>query len=208
MNKIMELVNISTSVSKLGVAIPTVNLPAGVTCRSNAPCAHDCYACKGNFRFANVQKSHINNLNTYLSNPDVYFGIIDLRLQAIPYKFFRYHSSGDIVDMNYLEHMVILAEKHMQTRFLCFTKKYELVNKYLEGHKEFPENLIIVLSNWGEFHCENPYDLPTAWVRLRKIETEIPENANKCSGFCGSCVNTEASCWNLKKNESVVFKQH
>lgn len=204
----MELVHISTSISKLGTAIPTINLPAVVTCRADAPCKGQCYARKGNFIFKNVVKSLENNLNTYLNNPDIFFNVIDMNLQMVPYKFFRWFSSGDIVNSEFFERMVDLANKHQNTRFLCFTKKYEIVNAWISQNGELPENLVIVFSNWGEFRCENPYNLPTSWVLLRREQCEIPEDARVCSGYCGNCVNTECSCWSLKKGESVVFKQH
>ena len=53
-----HFVHVSTTVSKLGPTIPTVNLPALVTCRPDAPCRTEgCYALQGNFRYPGVQKS-------------------------------------------------------------------------------------------------------------------------------------------------------
>lgn len=204
----MELVHISTTNTKLGTAIPTVNLPPIITCRPDAPCKRVCYACKGRFRFPNVVKSLQNNLNTFLNDPEVFFGVISLYLQAVPYKYFRWFSSGDIVNDQFFEGMVKIAETHKGTRFLCFTKRFEIVNKYLDRNGKIPENLIVVLSNWNDFRCENPYNLPTSWVELKNVECEIPADAKVCNGFCGECVNTKCSCWDLKQGESVRFKQH
>ena len=204
----MELVHISTSISKLGTAIPTVNLPAVLTCRSDAPCKKYRYACKGNFRFKNVIKSLENNLNTYLNNPDIFFGTIDMQLQAIPYRYFRWFSSGDIVNAEFFERMVALANKHTATKFLCFTKKFEIVNAWIEKNGDLPDNLIVVFSNWGDFRCDNPYNLPTSWVEFKKEKYDIPEDAIQCNGYCGDCVNTGCSCWDLHKGESVKFHQH
>lgn len=196
---------ISLNVGKLGETIPTINLPAGITCNPETPCFKGCYARKGNFTYKNVQKSLQKNLEAYLQNPEGFFSIIDAILQNIPYKFFRWHSSGDIVDCRYLEFMCKLARKHKATKFLCFTKKYVLVNEFFYSHRK-PKNLIIVFSNWGDWKCENPHNFPTAYVDLGK--TEIPQNANKCNRFCGACANTKFSCWNLQKGEAVCFKKH
>lgn len=204
----MELVHISTTNTKLGTSIPTVNLPPILTCRSDAPCKKDCYACKGRFHFPSVIKSLQNNLNTFLNDPAVFFGVIDLHLQAVPYKYFRWFSAGDIVNERFFDGMVEIAIKHPDTKFLCFTKRYEIVNRYLDVTDELPANLIVVFSNWGDFRCENPYNLPTSWVELKKVECEIPEDARVCNGYCGTCVNTGCSCWDLKTGESVRFKQH
>lgn len=199
---------ISNRVSKLGEGIGTVNLPAITTCRDDAPCKKGCYACKGNFMYNSVKTGIMRNLEAYIDDPQKYFEILDHQLAMIPYRFFRYHSSGDIVDTKYLEGMCWLARRHKGTRFLCFTKKFELVNTYLDSHQK-PANLILVLSNWGEWQCDNPHNLPTAWVEFGKESDKlIPINAVKCSGNCGECCNTEASCWNMKKGNSVYFHKH
>lgn len=204
---ISDYPKISMTISKLGGVIPTINLPAVVTCNPDAPCTKKgCYACKGNFCFESAKKSLKRNLESYIRSPENYFAKIDLFLAAAPYRFFRYHSSGDIVNERYLELMFELAKKHPKTRFLCFTKKYKLVNEYIEKN-ENPKNLILVYSNWGEWKCENPHNLPTAWVRFNE-ETEIPDDAIECTGYCAKCVNTETSCWDLQNGMSVVFKKH
>lgn len=197
---------ISKGNTKLGINIATVNLPACVTCRPDAPCFKYCYARKGNFRFKTVEESLANNYKAYLDNPKGYFDVIDAGLTMVPYRFFRWHSSGDIPCTDYLDRMCKLARRHKGTIFLCFTKRYEIVNEYLDHHRR-PSNLILVFSNWGEWRCENPHNLPTAWVKFDK-NTEIPEKAHKCPGYCGDCVNSECSCWKLKNGESVYFDKH
>lgn len=199
---------ISNTVSKLGVGIATLNLPAIKTCRPDAPCKKGCYACKGNFLYTSVKTSLQRNLEAYIENPDRFFNVLHNQLEMIPYRFFRWFSSGDIVDERFLEGMCWLARKHKNTQFLCFTKKYELVNEYLRNHRK-PKNLIIVLSNWGNWICENPHNLPTAWVEFgTETDKNIPENANVCSGKCFECVNTSEHCWRMQKGESVKFKKH
>ena len=210
MQDLMNYPRISTSVSKLGIAIPTINLPAGITCRPDAPCQKGCYAKKGNFCYKKVKNGIEMNLKAYLDNPKRYFEKIEYTLKMIPYQCFRYHSSGDVVDTMYLELMCKTARKCKTTKFLCFTKKYELVNEYVESGKRIPSNLIIVFSCWGSYIPENPYNFPTSHVRFKngKDNEYIPENAVECTGFCGECCNTDSSCWKMKKGSSVVFNQH
>lgn len=199
--------------AKLGAYISGVNLPAGMTCRSDAPCRKGCYAMKGHFMFKSVNDSLQKNLEAFLNSPTQFFDLIIAKLHILPYRYFRWHSSGDIVNKEYLEGMVRTAEECPQTEFLCFTKKYEIVNDYLDTHHSLPDNLHIVFSHWGSFEVPNPYELPTAHVRFRKEDelhdnSGIPDDAIECSGFCGNCVSTEKNCWMLKNNESVVFNQH
>lgn len=199
---------ISNAVSKLGIGIGTINLPAVSTCRADAPCRKGCYACKGNFTYKTVKSGLQKNLDAFIEDPNKFFNILHNQLEMIPYKFFRYHSSGDIVNERYLEGMCWLARKHKGTQFLCFTKKYELVNKYLNSHRK-PKNLVIVLSNWGEWVCDNPHNLPTAWVEFgTETDKLIPENSIKCHGKCAECINTSEHCWRIQKGESVYFHKH
>lgn len=201
-------VNISTSNSKLGGFIPTLNLPAVVTCRCDAPCRKTCYACKGNFSYANVKASHLNNLEQFIKTPERFKNDILYFLNngLISYKFFRWHSSGDIINNDYFLMMVEIAKRTPQTKFLCFTKKYEIVNDFLSGGGTIPKNLAIVFSAWDEsWIFDNPYNLPVAYVRFKKgLNSNIPNTANECGGLCSQC----QKCWHLKNGDSVVFNQH
>ena len=110
--------------------------------------------------------------------------------------------------MAYLEMMTRVAENLPDTRFLAFTKKYELIDDYINSHGSLPRNLIIVLSAWGDFKPANPHDLPVAYIRFKKETTGIPADARPCPSYCGDCVATGMSCWDLKRGESVVFNEH
>jgi len=112
------------------------------------------------------------------------------------------------------EHMLWAArlgvkdDSFQRRRFLAFTKKYELIDDYINSHGSLPENLIIVLSAWGEFKPANPHNLPVAYIRFKKETTGIPADARPCPSYCGDCVATGMSCWDLKRRESVVFNEH
>lgn len=200
---------ISLTNSKLGGAIPSINLPPLQTCRENAPCAKLCYARKGNWTYNNVKKSHLDNLEHFNTNPANFFDEIIKTLNNgdIIYRFFRWHSSGDIPNLTYLMGMVRVARECPQTKFLAFTKKFELVNMYLSIYDELPSNLKIVYSAWDKnFEVPNPYNLPVTYVMFKNEEDnpQIPEFAIPCIGKCYEC----KSCWSLQKGQSVVFKQH
>lgn len=202
-------IKISRTNAKLGAFIPCVNLPAGVTCRPDAPCQKLCYAKKGNFTYNNVRQSHIDNLELYKSDPETYFNdIIDyLNNQDVTFKYFRWHSSGDIVDAAYFEGMIKVAEHCENTRFLCFTKRFDIINDYKKKGGIIPLNLKIVFSGWTKhFKIDNPYNLPTTIIDFRKKEenAKCVATAIPCGGDCSSC----KTCWFLRNGETVVFKQH
>lgn len=202
-------ITISTSNSKLGYAIPTISLPPQCSCRKDAPCTKGCYGKKGNFLFKNVQESHMGNYKAYAENPDAYFDevIAYLSNPLITHKFFRWHAVGDIVDERYLIGMIRVAKKCKSTKFLCFTKKFDLVNEYMTQGGSIPSNLKIVFSAWSKgFKVDNPYNFPVAYVFFKKADMNpnIPEMAIPCKGHCPECL----ACWGLRKGQSVYFNEH
>ncbi len=201
------MVKISTTNSKLGV-IPSVNLPPIVTCRRNCPCARDCYATKGRYRFQNVQDSLHHNLREYFANPDQYFEDVKFAINngMVSYLYFRWHAAGDFVDGRYFKGVIKVAEELPATSFLAFTKKFEIVNGFIHNGGVIPENLHIVFSAWGDdFKIKNPYHFPVAYVRFKDKENKtIPTTAAECSGDCTHCLQ----CWNIKNGQSVVFNKH
>lgn len=209
----LEHVHISRGNTKLGADIPSVNLPAGCTCREDAPCFKKCYARKGRFSFPHNRELVEMNLRVWQEEPIQYQR--DVMIAAFKSKFFRWHSSGDIPDAEYLQMMVDVARRLPDTKFLCFTKKYELVNAYIEGAGDLPANLSIVFSAWGNWQPENPFGLPVAYIRFRKDQADIPQHAFQCPKYCGDCVMTGCSCWDLKRGfhdddgvDCVVFDEH
>ena len=123
-------------------------------------------------------------------------------------RFFRFHVSGDIPDMGYLLHMVSVARRNPHCELLCFTKKYELVNYWLDNGGNIPPNLHLVFSIWRGLPVNNKYDLPEAHVRYRDGTTTADDGAKECGGNCTECATTDEGCWILKRGEQVVFNEH
>lgn len=201
---------VSMGNSKIGLCL-NANLPVVITCRENAPCASSgCYAKKGCYNFKSVRNLYHNNLMSYMTDPDMYFQRIDDALNggSVIFKYFRWHSSGDIVDSKYLDGMCELAKKNAVTTFLCYTKKYELVLEYAKGH-EIPSNLTIIFSMWRDCGLEfRNSGFPIAYVKFANDEdgfnAMIPENAFMCPGACEKC----HYCWHMKSEHNVYFNEH
>ena len=198
-----QYAKVSNTNSKLGGQIYSINLPPVVTCRADAPCFKGCYACKGNWLFPNVKNSLQQNLEAYRNNPTLFFESVATQTALV--RFCRWHSSGDIVDMQYFEGMCKVARKNKETHYLCFTKKYEIINEFLSKGKRIPKNLSIVFSAWSNWIPENPYDLPMTYVYGKEFNNElIPKDAIPCGGKCETC----QACWTLKKGQHVYFLKH
>lgn len=209
MNDIKEQhVCISKSNIKLGM-IPSVSLPPIVTCSPNACkfCGKKCYARKMCKLRPSVKESYENNLDILLNDKEKFWREVGGSMALTTY--FRFFVSGDIYDKDFLENMVLCAKKNKHCNILCFTKKYSLVNEYLEHHR-LPKNLKIVFSAWKGLEMPNPYKLPTAEV-MYKDGTSTAEEGKKyiyCSGNCSECISENRNCWNLKKGEGVIFAEH
>lgn len=202
-------IKISTTNTKLGYQIPSISLLPQCSCRKDAPCAHGCYGKKGNFTYKTAQEAQQHNYNCYVEDSKGYFDqiISFLNDALISYKFFRWHTVGDIVDYNYFLEMIRVAKKCKQVKFLCFTKKFDIVNNYVRQGGKIPNNLKIVFSAWHKaFKVDNPFNFPVAYVFFKKadLNPNIPELAIPCKGHCPECL----ACWSLKKSQSVFFNQH
>lgn len=123
-------------------------------------------------------------------------------------RFFRFHVSGDIVNEDYFENMVRIASRQKHCEILCFTKKFEIINKYIYNHGILPKNLHIIFSGWVDLRMVNPFLLPEAHVRFRDGTTTARTDAIECPGNCTKCASTSGGCWTLREGEQVVFNEH
>lgn len=201
----MGKVCISPGNIKMG-SISSVSLPAYKTCAGDAPCYDLCYAAKMMRFRKNVKNSYENNLDILTSDPEEYWRQVEAAIMVA--RFFRFHVSGDIVDEDYLKHMVDIAARNSHCEILCFTKKYSLINKWIDKWNFIPDNLHIVFSVWKDYPYDNPYHLPEAHVRYKGGYTTANEEAFLCNGDCLGCATAGDGCWNLKSDEQVVFNQH
>ena len=197
--------SISKGNAKMG-SIPSVSLPAGITCRSDCECSKKCYAKKIERLRATVRDAYQRNYDLYKSDPDTYWR--ELEASIMMSRFFRFHVSGDIPDDNYFENMIQIAKRNTHCEILCFTKKYDIVNEWMAVHGNLPSNLHLIFSIWRGLSCDNLFGLPEAHVKYREGDTTAADNAKVCNGNCTECALTDEGCWTLKMGEQVVFNEH
>ena len=201
MNKLK--VSISNGNTKMG-AIPSVSLPPCTTCNPKAPCFKKCYAVKLARRYPTVKTAYERNLDILQQDFHAYWQ--QVYTAAMTTRFFRYHVSGDIPNITYFENMVNLAIALPHTNFLAFTKQYDIVNQYLLNDGTIPPNLKVIFSNWGEWKCYNPFNLPTCEIILKGSEAH--ENWKICGGNCTECACRGIGCWELKQGETIAIYEH
>lgn len=200
----MSTVKISPGNSKLG-AIPSVSLPAGVTCRECA-CQGKCYAKRLEQLRPNVRTAYQHNLDVLIHDPGTYWREVEAAVMMS--RYFRFHVSGDIPHIEYLKAMVGVATRQRHCEILCFTKRYEFVNELVKEGAAIPDNLHIIFSAWVGLPMVNPFSFPEAHVRYRDGTTTASPEAMECGGNCAECALTDAGCWSLKRGEQVVFREH
>lgn len=198
-----KTISISPGNMKMG-AIPSVSLPACITCNPNAPCFKKCYAARITRRYKQSRDAYARNLEILNSSPDAYW--LQVKAAAMVARFFRYHVSGDIPNIEYFNSMVELARELPNTNFLAFTKQYQIVNEYINNGGSIPQNLKIIFSNWGAWKCENKFNLPVCEIVFKN---ETPRDDWKiCGGNCTTCACAGIGCWELKQGETIAIYEH
>lgn len=197
----MPKVHISKGNSKMG-AIPSVSLPSVITCR-DCGCHIKCYARRIEARRKNVAKSYAENLEILRNDPDTYWREVEAAVMTS--RFFRFHVSGDIPNVEYASHMAEIASRNPHCEILCFTKRYSFVNQLADY---IPANLHIIFSAWPGLPMDNPHGFPEAHVKFRNGTTTAGDYAKPCGGNCTNCAVTSGGCWTLKHGEQVVFNEH
>lgn len=202
-------IKISQGNSKLG-NIPSISLPAGVTCRDDCECKNKCYAKRLERIRKSVREAYQHNYQVPKCTPNTYWREVETSIMMS--RFFRFHVSGDIPDKNYLIHMIDIAERNRHCEILCFTKKFSIANEVVAEHlnnkRMLPPNLHLILSGWKDLKMENPFLLPEAHVKFRDGTTTAREDALECGGNCTECALTEGGCWTLGTGGQVVFNEH
>ena len=196
-------VTISYGNIKMG-AIPSVSLLPGMTCPATCKetCGVDCYAWKIALIRSNVMKSYAKNTAIATLQPDIYW--TQVKAAAIGSRWFRFHVAGDIPTSDYFNRMIQLVKELHNTTFLCFTKRYEIVNSWIEKNGSLPNNLKLLFSGWDGMKPVNPYNLPETTV----YKSEPSESWLLCGGNCFECSCRGCGCWKAEKGETIAFKLH
>lgn len=201
-------INMGNKNSKTGVACLNLAFPT-CTCREDAPCRNGCYANKGCQQIATVQAAYYRNLRLYNDDPDNFFDQVYCKVKFACLPKVRLFDSGDFPDYEFLERLVGLCQKTPDTKYMAFTKKYEIVNEYISRNGKLPDNLNIILSAWDKlWDVPNPHGLGMAYVDFndKRLNPDFPKNVFICPGresTCSAC----GACWS-KQLKAVVFHQH
>lgn len=201
--------------TKTGINCRTVSLLPVVDCPNCSKCKGNCYdvrhdcinTCCVNLR---AQNSAIHKVDR-----PRYWKEIDEAVKAEFCLELRLNVGGDLEreDFDFVQK---LGESNPRTDILFFTKNYDSCNEFISSNIDkypdnfgFPSNVHPIYSAWIGMEMNNPYNVPTSHVLWENGDTTAPEfGSYYCGGNCSACHFYKEGCWELKANESVVFKAH
>jgi len=185
---------ISNGNRKIGKAM-NVSLPPILSCGNCKECKHFCYDIRACLQYKNVIDARVRNYVILLRDRDLYFSTIDKACtRRKTNKMFRWHVSGDVIDLDYFCRMVEIARNHPDFIFWTYTKMYHIVNEYCDkyGKESIPANLSVMFSEWRGMEMANPYGFGE--FRALYENEEIPESTYYCPGNCDICKAARRGC--------------
>lgn len=207
---------LKTSISygnrKIG-KVMNVSTAAIITCNNCGECSKYCYDLKAALLHTNsVTPARAKNTSIVFRNRDKFFDDIDKAMnRRRKNKFFRFHVSGEILDLDYFFRMVEIARKHSDFIIWTYTKNYAVVNAYCEkyGKDSIPKNFTIMFSEWDGMPLVNPFEFPIFTVKLESGNKNHDESffnsLYKCPSNCDICKACKRGCVN---HESVYADEH
>ena len=206
--------------SKTGEKCLNYNLSIENSCDHNCECYKEgkCYAEGGCYLYGDNQAGYTDNSKFVLHHTnEQIIAAWQLALDFYGYKYWRYFTCGDIPFMRFIDCMVQFARNNPEVKFWTYTKKYSLVNKWIDENGNLPENLTIIFSHWLNndgtyFPMNNRHNLPTSEF----IPYGMEKLAEKVTHICPcsdptvnvTCITCDHACHSLKNGESMALLEH
>lgn len=178
-------------------SIPASRCITGVKLQSveGSTCSN-CYACKGQYRFSNVQ-SALETRYASLTHPEWIPNMVAMITAADKSGFFRWHDSGDLQSVDHLRNIVLIAEQTPNIKHWIPTREYKIVADYRKQYGAFPTNLTVRLSAHMVDGAAPKVGLPTSTVHSEQRADgshvcPAPTQGNKC-GECRACWNGDVA---------------
>ena len=206
--------------SKTGEKCINCNLSIENSCDHTCECYKDgkCYAEGGCYLYGDNQAGYTENSKFVLNhtNKEI-IAAWQIAADFYGYKHWRYFTCGDIPFYRFIDCMVAFAKKNPDITFWSYTKKYALVNKWIDNNGPLPENLTIIFSHWLNndgtfFPMNNRHNLPTSEF----IPFGQEKLADKVTHICPcsdptvnvTCLTCDHACYSLKPGESMALLEH
>lgn len=143
---------------KLGNSTQLTNIIG--TCGKHCElCKNDCYAVRYiKFHHNATVKGYAGNTVIMRQDPDKLRTEIKEFCDKNIVKYFRFHTSGELESIEQLKTYCDICKDIPDVIFYIYTKAFEILEQYLEKDEEFPNNLVVNLSEWGDnLECVSEY---------------------------------------------------
>ena len=192
---------------KTGNLCWTVSLLPIVDCPNCSECMYECYDLRNDCYKETVRNDRCRNSAIHKADPERFWNEVDAKVKRNFATQLRINVGGDLSDDDFA-YVAELGKRNPKTMILFFTKNYKGINDFLDS-QEFPDNVRPIMSCWQGMEIENPHKLPCSHVLYEDGRTTAPQYGGYyCQGNCTRCAFFDEGCWNLKKNEHVIFHVH
>lgn len=164
-------------------------------------CFNSCYVTQAYIQYKDTNISHLRNLLIFITNKAKF--IEDIKDYTTIYNVFRFNTSGDIFNAEYMEAIIEIANNNEDCKYYLYTKNFELVEKYLQADL-IPANLNLNLSLYGQFHIEKIMEMYKEYkVNIYNV---VAENTEVEENLCKSWDNVPCSKCKMcsKKNHTII----
>lgn len=173
------------------------SMAPGYTCANCSECINYCYDIKACWQYKNVRNARAENTAMMKKDMAATFAQIDEFIsKKRTHKAFRWHVSGDILNVEYFDRMVEIARKHPDWIFWTYTKNYYAVNEWVRQHggtkESVPSNLSVMFSVWNGMPCINPFRFAEFTCIMEGMEPAPDSWA--CPGCCDACLRSGHGC--------------
>lgn len=190
---------------------PSWGLPALRTCKTGATsvnldksvCA-SCYACKGSYVWPAVSDAYNRRLNATMKPR-----FVEAMTTLIGNReYFRWHDSGDIYSMAYLDRIVAICKATPGTLHWIPTREARLIAKWIANNGPLPVNMTVRISGL-QVDTQGADDTVTGFTS--EVATDTTMRGVHCPATFdrdnhGSKCDTCRACW--KYSGPVIYKAH
>ena len=157
-----------------------------------------CEAC-----YAATLEKQYTNLHTAITRNDSLLSDAPLEKRQLPVimdRVLRFHSLGELINIQHLENFCTIANYNPETFFTLWTKRTDLINKYFSENDK-PLNLSLIYSSPRVGKIES---LPLHFDKVFTVHAKKPSNENidiNCHSKCKDCM----LCY--KKNDVIYINE-
>lgn len=187
-----------------GYSIPASRCLAGSKfAKVEGSVCSQCYAFRGNYRFAFIQNVLEKRFQS-LSNP-LWVEAMALAInQTESSGFFRWHDSGDLQGVWHLEKIAAVCKLTPKIKHWLPTREFKIVGDFLRAGHKIPKNLTIRFSSImvdgaPPIALAKKFGVGVGGVLRKGFNCPAYSQGNKCL--------TCRACWNKKRFE-VSYKKH